>query len=227
MGDDPGPRKDTSWLILEYVKTLMWPVVVLFIVVVYAADFREILRTREVDIGGVLRIGSAVENLNQELQAELADLRELAKQVEPGAAGVEAREQLETKIDAIEQNFSREAARIQTAAPTAQAVAPASQPDSREARASEAERRGFDAIVAGDIDAAIAAFGEAAAVWPEYHNVSEIHGLLNRAKPGLERLPAGERRSYWTDVHKRLLTQYSWGMPEEIRSTLRQLVRSR
>ena len=35
-------------------------------------DFREILRTREVDIGGVLRIGSAVENLNQELQAELA-----------------------------------------------------------------------------------------------------------------------------------------------------------
>ena len=227
MGNDSGSRKDTSWLILEYVKTLMWPVVVLFIVVVYASDFREILRTREVDIGGVLRIGSAVENLNQELQAELADLRELAKQVQPGAAGAEAREQLETKINAIEQNFSREAERIQTAAPAAQAATPAAQTASREARASEAERRGFDAIVAGDIDAAITAFGEAASIWPDYHNVSEIHALLNRAKPGLERRPAGERSSYWADIHKRLLTQYSWGMPEDVRSTLRQRVRSR
>lgn len=227
MGNDPGPRKDTSWLILEYVKTLMWPVVVLFIVVVYAADFREILRTREVDIGGVLRIGSAVENLNQQLQAELADLRELAKQVEPGSSGAEAREQLQTKINSIEQNFSREAARIQTSAPASPAAAPAAQSASREARASEAERRGFDAIVAADIDGAITGFNEAATVWPEYHNVSEIRDLLNRAKPGLERVPAGERRSYWLDLDKRLLTQYSWGMPEDIRATLRQRVRSR
>ena len=221
MGDDSGSRKDTSWLILEYVKTLMWPVVVLFIVVVYAADFREILRTREVDIGGVLRIGSAVENLNQELQAKLADLRELAKQVEPGASGVEAREQLETKITAIEENFTREAARIQTVAPAAQA-APAAQVASPEARASEAERREFDAI-----DGAIAAFSEAATIWPEYHNVSEIRDLLSRAKPTMESLPAGERRARWMDLQKTLLTRYSWGMPEDVRTALRQRARAR
>lgn len=227
MGNDPASRKDTSWLVLEYIKTLMWPAVVLFIVVVYAADFREILRTREVDIGGVLRIGSAVENLNQELQAELADLRELAKQVEPSASGAEARQQLETKITAIEENFTREAARIQSTAPAAQAASPATQGASREARASEAESRGFDAIVSGDLDGAISAFNEAAAIWPDYHNVSEIRDLLNRKKPSMDGLAPRERQARWADVHKELLTKYSWGMPEDVRMNLRQRVRVR
>ena len=45
---------------------------------VYKVDIAQILKTREVDVGGSFKVGQAVAALNEDLQAELVELRQLA-----------------------------------------------------------------------------------------------------------------------------------------------------
>lgn len=82
--------------------------------------------------------------------------------------------------------------------------------------AAEKEREGFAAIAAGDYDAALTAFAAAERSFPSYHNVFEIHNLLRRERT-FSSDPATRQR-----VVARILREYSWGIPADIRPALEQ-----
>jgi hypothetical protein len=82
------------------------------------------------------------------------------------------------------------------------------------------ERAGFEAILKRRLDAAIAAFESARALWPDYHNVAEIAAYLGRVKATEESLDAAT----WAAVDRTLLTRYSWGMPADLREMFRERV---
>ena len=86
------------------------------------------------------------------------------------------------------------------------------------------ERRGFEALLENDIPAARAAFAAAEQAWPEYHNVAEIHRLLeqasNRLSPGETSLPSTIYRS----ILQKILKDYSWGMPPGIKTQMQEML---
>ena len=80
--------------------------------------------------------------------------------------------------------------------------------------ASDLERSGFQNLIAGQYEQALADFAEAEKVYPEYHNVAEIARLLRREQQSLSDPEARER------VLRRILAEYSWGMSPELKSRL-------
>lgn len=217
-------------LILDYIKAFLWPAVAVIIVVVYQDDVRKILAEREVDIFG-LRIGEKVEQIESQAMAEIEDIRLLleaqrqaAESAEGAAPAPELSADIEAKLSSLERNLSREIAQVQTAQQQAlpvpaddrQATAPAPSAG-RESRAAAAERRGFEALIDRDVAAAIAAFDEARSIWPEYHNVAEIGRALRNRR---DRLTDPES-SAWPDLYREILTRYSWGLPPDLRETIR------
>lgn len=211
-------------LVLDYIKAFLWPAVAVIVIGVYQDDVRKILAEREVDIFG-LRIGEKVEQIESQTMAEIEDIRLLleaqrqASEARDGAAPApQLNADIDTKLNNLERNLSREIAQVQTAqqaAPTAGAV------DNLTARlspmAAAAERRGFEALIARDVDAAIAAFDDAREVWPEYHNVAEIGRALRNRR---DRLADAESPA-WAELYREILTRYSWGLPADLRDAIR------
>jgi hypothetical protein len=206
-------------LVLEYLRVFMWPLIVLAVVLVYQDDVRKILSEREVDIFG-LRIGKQVADIEQRALAEIADVRHLLEaQQAPGSANAgEIAQDIDTKLASLERNLNREIGRIQR---TDEAVQRPSQATGgvgdRAQRAAAAERRGFEAILERNLDGALAAFGEAYRIWPDYRNVQEILRLLEKDKERL-RAPAD---TAWTQLYRTILTRYSWGLPDDLRPRFR------
>lgn len=217
-------------LILDYIKAFLWPAVAVVVVVVYQDDVRRILAEREVDIFG-LRIGEKVEQIESQAMAEIEDIRLLIETQRQAVAAAEGTApapdlsaDIETKLSSLERNLSREIAQVQSvqqqALPAAgaerQALAP-TPVSGREARAAAAERRGFEAVIDRDVDAAIAAFEEARGIWPDYHNVAEIGRALRNRRDGL----ADTQSPAWAELYREILTRYSWGLPADLRDTIR------
>ena len=214
-------------LILDYIKAFMWPVVAIIVVVVYQADVRQILTERQVDIFG-LRIGERVEQIESQTMAEIEDIRlllETQRQATGDAApNAQLSEDIETKLSSLERNLSREISQVQTtqqppvAAPAGQRQNLAPAPgDSRADRAAAAERRGFEALIDRDAGAAVAAFEAARGIWPEYHNVAELARALRNRRVDL----ADPASPAWTQLYRDILTQYSWGLPPDLRAAIR------
>lgn len=232
MADDDGGSYALGRLILDYIKAFMWPLVAIVVVVIYQDDVRQILAERQVDIFG-LRIGEKVEQIESQAMAEIEDLRQLleaqkaAAAVADNAAPVAAvTEDIEAKLSSLERNISREIAQVQDtrqvvqAAPPSERTAAVEAVSSRSARAAAAERRGFEALLARDAAAAIDAFDEARSIWPEYHNVAELGRSLRNRRDEL----ADPGSAAWTQLYRDILTRYSWGMPDDLRSALRSQV---
>ena len=78
--------------------------------------------------------------------------------------------------------------------------------------------QGFEYLLNRDVDAAIEAFGKAFEIWPDYHNVQEIVKTLEQAR---ERLRSRDDRS-WNKLYRMILTQYSWGLPNDLRLQFRE-----
>jgi|GEM_PF-1838459 hypothetical protein len=230
MADDGGSDYALGRLILDYIKAFMWPLVAVFVVVIYQDDVRQILAERQVDIFG-LRIGDRVEQIESQAMAEIEDLRQLLETqraaAEAGADSAAPDAQLshdiETKLSSLERNISREVAQVQDtrqmveATPSAQRTATVEAVSSRTERAAAAERRGFEALLGRDLTAAIAAFDEARSIWPEYHNVAELGRALRNRRDDL----ADPASPDWPLLYREILTRYSWGMPDDLRSALR------
>jgi hypothetical protein len=227
MADDSGKGYALGRLVLDYIKAFMWPAVALLVVMIYQDDVRQILSERQVDIFG-LRIGERVEQIETQTMAEIEDIRLLLEAqrqgTEDAAPNPQLSEDIETKLSSLERNLSREISQVQTAqqapapAPAGerQNLAPAAG-ESREARAAAAERRGFEALIDHDAEAAFAAFEEARLIWPEYHNVAELARALRNSQ---DRLAAPESPA-WTQLYRDILTQYSWGLPPDLRAAVR------
>ncbi len=188
-------------LILEYVKVLLWPLVLILVLLFYGDQVVNILETRNVDAFG-LKIGGDLDSLADNYEQEIQDLKKQIAELESDNKG-----DLITKLDRISGNVKQEINLMRTkiTSPDDSLVADKKQ------QAIKAERQGFEAIVKGDINAALAHFATAKELWPTYHNVSEIHRLLtNNAR----RLNTPEQ---WARVCSTILENYSWGIPRDIR----------
>jgi hypothetical protein len=230
MADENGSSYVLGRLILDYIKAFMWPLVAIVVVLIYQDDVRQILAERQVDIFG-LRIGDRVEQIESQAMAEIEDLRQLLDAqkaaAETGADSSVPETQLshdiETKLSSLERNISREVAQVQDtrqmvqAAPPTQRTAAVEAASSRTAKAAAAERRGFEALIGRDVTSAIAAFDDARSIWPEYHNVAELGRALRNRRDDL----ADPASPDWPQLYREILTRYSWGMPEDLRSALR------
>jgi hypothetical protein len=226
MADSSGGDYALGHLVLDYIKAFLWPVVAVIVVLIYQDDVRKILAEREVDIFG-LRIGEKVEQIETQAMAEIEDIR-LLLEAQKQAAGSTAPDpqlsaDIDTKLSSLERNLSREIAQVQDAQQTVQAAPPAQRTatvdaaSSRASLAAAAERRGFEALVRHDVAAAIAAFDEARGIWPEFHNVAEVGRALRNRQDRLAD-PASEA---WPQLYREILTRYSWGLPDDIRSAIR------
>lgn len=231
MASDGGDRYALGRLILDYLRTFMWPVIALFIVVLFQDDVRKILENREVELAGVVRIGPQIEQLEQQAKEEIADIRALlqAQQESEGGAASEAAEQvsadIENKLTNLSSQLTRGVEQIQQTAPAAmptQQAAPIIAQETRVQKVSAMERRGFSALLDRDVGAALEAFGDAVEAWPDYHNVSEIHKLLSKSEDEL----SDAQSPQWKEVYRIVLADFSWGMPSDLRPEFRTLAAS-
>ncbi len=228
MVSDAGDRYALGRLVLDYLRTFMWPVIALVIVVLFQDDVRQILESREVELAGVVRIGPQIEQLEQQANEEIADIRALlqAQQTSEGGTGSEAAEQvsadIESKLTKLSSRLTRGVEQIQQTAPTAiqtQPTLPAVAVETRVQKVSAMERRGFSALLERDVEAALEAFGDAVEAWPDYHNVFEIQKLLTKWKDELSNAQSPQ----WKEVYRIVLADLSWGMPSDLRPEFRSL----
>lgn len=192
-------------LILDYIKVLVWPILLLLSFIYYGEALIDILKNREVDAFG-LKIGKQVEAVSDNYQAELDALKDQVAQ----ACGSDDGGVLD-KISVIENQLTKELDQVKTSAYAAKA------PEVKRSRteAVEAlERAGFEAIINRDINVALTSFEEAKELWPSYHNVAEIHAFLKSNKRVLARKDAPQ----WDSINEKILAKYTWGMPRDIRS---------
>lgn len=193
---------------------------------VYRQDLVQLVSEREFEAFGV-RVGPRIEEVEENVEAELADIRALLERQKQ--APPEERERitqdLAAKVEQLGENVSREVQQIRQleeapprpAARRAEAREPAAAAGGR-AEAAELERRGFEALIAGDKEAALAAIDRAWQLWPDYHNLAELRRLLRSYGDRLD----DPRSPAWQEVYRRILTDYSWGMSKEHRAALRE-----
>lgn len=223
MTDDT-QRYALGRLILDYIRTFLWPAVALAVVLVYQDDVRTILQEREVDIFG-LRIGEKVQQIETHTLAEIGDIRALLdEQQASGTAPANAdaiATDIEAKLASLERNLSREVAAVRSAEvqPAPEFPSAAQMPaSSRMAQAADAERQGFQALIERDVGGAMEAFDEARRIQPDFHNVAEIGRLLRDRRDKLGKPDSPE----WPRLYREILTRYSWGLPDNLRPQLRE-----
>ena len=213
-------------LVLDYFRAFMWPLVAVVVVLVYQNDVRTLVFEREIDVFGV-RIGAKVEQIESQALAEIADVRLLleAQQSSGGEAGnPEIARDIDAKLETLERNLSREIAEVQSVQQTRRPAPPPQRPAPSPAAAvspttlaAAAERRGFEALVKHDVATAIAAFDEARRILPDYRNVAEIGNALRRFEDRLK----DPESPMWAQLYREILTRYSWGLPDDLRSVIR------
>lgn len=229
MSDSDPNAHPAARLVLDYLRVLLWPLLIVWAFLAFKGDMLEILKTREVEVAGAFKIGKHIEDLNRKTQAELDDLRRLVAELQAAPQDAErvreVSDAVAASLEALERDFGREVAqlRLETAGPGALAspeqAAPAADP--RE-QARELERLGFEQLLARDLLGARKSFAGAARAWPEYHNVAEIERLLRGDRQGLSE----GSDAAWLDLYRTILTRYSWGMPATAREEMQQAVRS-
>lgn len=191
-------------LILEYIKVLMWPLILALVLLMYSEDVLNIINTREVDAFG-LKIGGTLDNIAETYESEIAILKEQIAELESNDDNQKT--QLLTKLNNITSNVRQDLTALRT-----QVEEPSQQATINKEDAIAAERRGFQALKDKDIDLALLEFSTAKEKWPSYHNVDEIVTLLRRSRSGLT------TPQQWQKLYQTILTQYSWGMPQSVRN---------
>lgn len=188
-------------IILEYIKILMWPAILVIIVFTYEETILDLIKNREIDAFG-LKIGPRIEDISKNYVTAVDDI----------VAGIDDTEDNRTlliKLDSLRKNVTKELSLVQEqTAPTlieGRVV-------SKLVSVAKHERLGFEAILGQDVDSAIQQFGLASTTWPDYHNVSEIEKQLIKAKATLN------TNENWSKFNKLVLQKYSWGMPADLRS---------
>ncbi|MGH6900883.1 MAG: hypothetical protein ACREJ5_30745 [Geminicoccaceae bacterium] len=80
MAAEGGQRYELERLILDYLKTFLWPVVIVAFAIFYFEDVVELIKGREVKVVGV-EVGPAVAQLQEATAQELADLQALVEEL--------------------------------------------------------------------------------------------------------------------------------------------------
>ncbi len=200
---------DLARLVLEYIKTLIWPVLLIVAILAYEKPIFDLLESREIDAFG-LKIGSRIENISKNYETEIADLKTT---IESGVTD-NSRTDLLIKIESINDNIKRDLSQVRNQTIASGSASSTEQFDS--SNAAFHERRGFSAILEHDVRRAIESFSEARKAWPEYHNVAELERVLKQRELDLNNALA------WKELNQLILQKYSWGMPKDIRQRFKQ-----
>lgn len=195
-------------LVLDYIKALMWPMILAIVLFMYSDEVLEIISTREVDAFG-LKLGGTLDNLAETYEAEIAVLKSQIAEFESNNEGQKG--ELISKLNSISSNVRQDLTALRS-----KVESPSNDVTTNKEEAMAAEQQGFEALKNKNIDLAIAQFAIAKEKWPNYHNVDELHTLLNRMR-GQLRSPA-----QWQKLYQTILTNYSWGMTKSVRAELQQ-----
>lgn len=224
MADDGQERFALGRLILDYLRTFLWPLVLVSIILIYKNDVLDLLKSREFEVAGVFKIGKQVEQIEKHASEEIADIRALleAQRDRSGTEAAAVTSDIETKLTRLEDNLSREVNLIRTLEPQVQQTQQVQSPPlaaQLEARADlqELERTGFRSLLDGDVDTALKAFETAYQRLPDYHNVREISEALREHRDELLN-PSSDS---WSKLYRKVLADFSWGMPKDLRAEFR------
>jgi hypothetical protein len=194
---------ELSRIILDYIKALTWPIMLIAAFYFYGDKLFEIIKSREIDAFGV-KIGKQIEEISKNYEDQISVLKQELNQSNTSQA-------LLDKVQSIEINLDKQLTHIKSTA----MFDPGSLVSlSKKEKVEHFERSGFEAILEKDVTTAIANFEDAEELWSDYHNVSEITTLLKNNKPKLSESDASEA---WKNVIDTILKKYSWGMPKDIR----------
>lgn len=211
-------------LVLEYFKVFIWPVLLLVGVFMFKPQIVDILSTRELSIGS-LTVGKKIEGVGESMQQQLAVQKRYIEQMEANANNPalvrEHAQWLLGMITSVQKNVGQDIVAIKNeiqGGATATASARGAMTATKELpkSAHDWELKGFEALLAKDVNAAISAFAQAETLSPNYHNVAEIHRLLVDKRELLK-----ARDADWKLVYKPIVGRYSWGMPVEILNRLK------
>ena len=216
----------TARLILDYIRTFIWPVTIVLAMIFYKNDILNMLKTRQFKVAGVFEVGEKINDLNTNAQTELTDLKKFIDEINANINNPSKIKQiatdLSTNVESIKTNLTKDLSQIkrESSAPQLnQSFEPLATGDTK-SQAKEMETLGFKLILDKDIDSAIDAFTKSEALWPDYHNVAEIKRLLIKKRDELTNTPKDERTSQWDALNRLLLSKYSWGMPLDVRTKL-------
>lgn len=251
MAADGGQRYELGRLILDYLRTFMWPVIVIALAIFYFEDLMEVVKGREVKVLGV-EIGPAVAQLQETTEQELADLQALVAELEANfrreleaAAGdeaaapaetvvseqtQEAAQAVETKLSSLRANLDREAqalrdAAIQQALPP-QAALPQSPVQMAPAPGLPSARAEQAARFerAGFEAILDRRLDDAISAFESAREAWPEYHNVDESADYLARMRANQApldAADWAEIDRTMLTRYSWGMPADLRDTFR------
>jgi len=251
MAADGGQRYELGRLILDYLRTFMWPVIVIALAIFYFEDLMEVVKGREVKVLGV-EIGPAVAQLQETTEQELADLQALVAELEANfrreleAAGgdeaaapaetavseqtQEAAQAVETKLSSLRANLDREAqalreAAIQQALPPQVALpqSPVQMAPAPSLPSARAEQaaRFERAGFEAILDRRL---DDAISAFESAREAWPEYHNIDEIADYLARMranPAPLDAADWAEIDRTMLTRYSWGMPADLRDTFR------
>ena len=140
----------------DYIKVVLWPVVALFLVLLFKNEVATIVNDREVAFAGV-KIGQRVKDVNKNVQVELADIHQMIKELEtavnhdPDVSKIS--QKIGKRIEVLSANLNKDISQLDNAG-----IGEGSTADSRNeidgsrTQAKLWEQKGFEYIIAKDID---------------------------------------------------------------------------
>jgi hypothetical protein len=201
-----------SGMILEYIKTLItWPLILGAFMLIYGERLMTIAENRQIKAGpSGLEIGDRIETSKQ----QLVYLDEIVGKIKSNPTDAQKVTDLAKELSQSIQSFRKGLSQDIQNTPIKISI-----DDIRSAE--EGERKGFEYILSKDIDAAISSFAKAEKLWPTFHNVGEIRGLLESRRPSLSAASETERDGVWQEIYGEILSKYSWGIPADVRTQIR------
>lgn len=82
--------------------------------------------------------------------------------------------------------------------------------------AKDYEKKGLEALLNKDIDAAIVNFSKAEGAYPTFHQASELNTLLNSNKKQLNDTSS----KHWKKIYSTVVKDYSWEMPQQYKKLM-------
>lgn len=218
-------EKSKPELILEIVKILLWPVIIIVAVLWFGNDVKDMLKNRSFKIG-LVEVGDRINNLEGSMQEELILQKDYLNLVlENATDSTKVREitnQALLNLEGAQVGIKKEIQNINNVVPELAQTTPEikSQSSNQAVSAKDWEIKGFDGILERDIDEVINAFTEAEKARPDYHNVSEIRRLFIKNRD----LLTDPTSDNWKTVYKKILEKYSWGMPANARQQMQEYI---
>ena len=83
------------------------------------------------------------------------------------------------------------------------------------------EIEGFQSLLEGDLTKARDDFKAASNVYPEYHNVEEIHNLVNSNLREFTIADPSQKGTILSRIFTQIVKKHDWGMPDEVRQQMK------